>query len=140
MRTVFDSSAFAKRFIEEKGSPDVEDICQATSELGLSVICLPEIISALNRRVREKRLSKAHYLAAKTRLSEDVADAAIIQLTPEVIARSTFLLERYPLRAMDALHVACALEWGSELFVTSDERQVAPARRSGLRTKYLAGG
>ena len=137
MKTLFDSSAFAKRYVEERGSQEVDDLCQAASSLGLSVICVPEIISALNRLVREKRISREDYLAAKVRLSEDVADAIIINLTAEVIARSTFLLETHPLRAMDALHVACALEWGAELFVSSDERQIRAAKKAGLRATHI---
>ena len=45
-----DSLAFAKRFILEKGSRDVDLLCFNASELALSTIYLPEIISALKRR------------------------------------------------------------------------------------------
>jgi len=137
MRVLFDSSAFAKRYVEEKGSQEVDDLCQATSVLALSVICVPEIISALNRLLREKSLSHQKYVSAKTHLFEDVADATIINLTPAVVAKSTLLLEKNDLCAMDALHVACAVEWGAELFVSSDRRQIRAARKAGLRTRYI---
>lgn len=137
MKTLFDSSAFAKRYIEEKGSQEVDDVCRATTTLALSVLCVPEIVSALTRRVRERRLSRQDYLAAKHRLSEDVADVVVINLTPAVVSMATFLLETNDLRAMDALHVACALEWGAELFVSSDQRQVRAAKKSGLATRYI---
>lgn len=140
MKTFFDSSAFAKRFVEEQGSQEVDDICQETVSLGLSVICVPEIISALNRRLREKRLARQDYLRANHRLAEDIQDVQIINLTPVVIAKSTALLESNTLRAMDALHVACALEWRAELFVSSDKRQVKAAKKAGLITKYLEEG
>ena len=131
------SSAFAKRYVEERSSGLVDSICQEVSELSLSVICLPEIISALNRRVREKSLSRRDYATIKQHLSQDVRDAAVVNLTPEVIATSTSLLESFPLRAMGALHVACALEWGAELFVSSDKRQISAAREAGLHTRYF---
>jgi predicted nucleic acid-binding protein len=137
MKTLFDSSAFAKRYVEEVGSREVDALCVATSALALSVVCVPEIISALNRRLREKRLSAREYLAAKSRLSEEVADAVIINLTPEVIARTVFLLEANPLRALDAIHIACALEWGAELFVSCDDRQIKAARRAGLSARRI---
>ena len=137
MKTLFDSSAFAKRYVEEKGSQEVDDICRVTTTLGLSVLCVPEIISALNRRLREKRLSRQDYLSAKHHLSEDVEDAVVINLTPAVIARAVFLLETNDLRAMDALHIACALEWGAELFVSSDHRQVKAARKAGFHTRHI---
>jgi predicted nucleic acid-binding protein len=123
VKTFFDSSAFAKRYIEEKGSHLVDDICQDADELSISVICIPEIISALNRRVREKILSQKDYLIIKQALSNDVRDILVINLTEEVIATSISLLENYTLRAMDALHVACALAWGAELIVSSDKQQ-----------------
>jgi predicted nucleic acid-binding protein len=137
VKTFFDASTFAKRYVEESGSQLVDDICQEASELSLSVLCVPEIISALNRRIREKRLSRQDYIAVKKSLSDDVRDAVIINLTPEVIATSTSLLEASPLRAMDALHIACALESGADLFVSSDKKQIAAARKAGLETKYI---
>ena len=137
MKTFFDASTFAKRYVEENGSQLVDDICQEASELSLSVLCVPEIISALNRRIREKRLSRQDYIAVKQSLSDDVRDAVIINLTPEVIATSTSLLEASLLRAMDALHIACALESGADLFVSADKKQITAARKAGLETKYV---
>ena len=132
MRLFLDSSAFAKRFIEEAGSDGVEALCLRASDLGLSVICVPEIISAMNRRVRERSLSQRQYAVAKRRLAEDVRDAEIVQFTTEVVIRSVRLLERNPLRAMDALHLACAAEWGADVFATSDIRQFNAAVSEGL--------
>jgi predicted nucleic acid-binding protein len=137
MRTFFDSSAFAKRYIAEKGSQEVDDTCQEASALALSVLCVPEIISALNRRVREGSLTSRQYAAAKARLAVDVADAEVINLIPAVIGRAISLLETNALRALDALQIACALEWGAELFATCDERQIGAARKAGLRTKWI---
>jgi predicted nucleic acid-binding protein len=137
VKTFFDSSSFAKRYIEEKGSLLVDDICQDASELSISVICIPEIISALNRRVRERSLSQKDYHIIKRALSDDVRDILIINLTEEVISISTKLLETHNLRAMDALHIACALEWGAVLFVSSDNKQILAAGHAGLRTKFV---
>ncbi len=137
MRTFFDASAFAKRYVEEAGSQAVDDLCAEASELALGVICIPEIVSALNRRVRERLLSGRGYAEAKQRLSEDVRDAIIINLTPSVISACTAILEAGPVRAMDALHVACALEWRAQLFVSSDKRQITAAKNAGLHTKSV---
>jgi len=137
VKTFFDSSAFAKRYVEEIGSQLVDDICLNAKIVSLSVICAPEIISALNRRVREKSLSLQDYFTIKQHLSDDVRDAVIVNLLPEVIATSTKLLEASPLRAMDALHVACALVWGAELFVSSDKQQITAAKKAGLKIKFV---
>jgi len=137
MKVFLDSSAFAKRYIEESGSQSTDEICQEATELCLSVICIPELISALNRRVRENSLSKQNYKTIKKAISEDVEDITIINLTPEVIAATTRLLENNTLRAMDALHVACALECEAELFVSSDKQQMTAARNAGLVTRFI---
>jgi predicted nucleic acid-binding protein len=134
MKTFLDSSAFAKRFVDEAGSDKVEDTCAQASELGLSVICVPEIISALNRLRRERSLTSNQYAEAKQRLLDDVRDADIINLAVPVVGSAIGVLEKSPVRAMDALHIACALEWGAQLFVSSDKKQLSAARRAGMKT------
>lgn len=137
MRMFFDSSAYAKRYIEEPGSQAVDKLCMAATELALNIVCIPEIISALNRRVRERVLTPRHYEEVKERLFEEVQDVVIINLTPSVISTCTAVLEQSPVRAMDGLHVACAIQWDAELFVSADRRQISAARKAGLRTRFV---
>lgn len=63
----------------------------------------------------------------------DLADVDVCQITPEVVASSVSLLESHPLRAIDAMHVACALAVKPDLFVSADHRQLAAARKAGLK-------
>ncbi len=137
MKTFLDSSAFAKRYVEEPGSQAAEALCAAATEVALSVVCIPEIISALNRRVRERNLSAQQYEAAKENISDDIRDAMIVNLTPDVISTCTCILEASPVRAMDALHIACAVRWRAELFVSADKKQVSAAKKVGLRTRLV---
>ncbi|MFO7678666.1 MAG: type II toxin-antitoxin system VapC family toxin [Chloroflexota bacterium] len=137
MNVVFDSSAFAKRYIAESGSEQVDEILQNAAQLGLSALCVPEIVSALNRRVREGVLPHSRYEQAKAQLVADVADAIVLQLTLNVVATAVTLLESHPLRAMDALHIAGALVWRADLFVTADRRQHDAAQQSGLNTQLV---
>ena len=137
MKAYFDSSSFAKRFIDEEGSDRVETICAQATELGLSVICVPEIVSALNRRRREHTLTRGQYALAKRRLLQDVRNADIINLTASVIGSSITILEASSVRTLDAMHIACAIEWDADLFVSSDNRQLAAAKKAGLKTKTI---
>jgi len=137
MKLFLDSSAFAKRFVEEPGSEEVEILCSQATELCLSVIGVPEIISALNRRLREKSLARRAYAQAKQRLAEDVRDAVVINLTPDVVRTSIEILETTSVRTMDALHVASAVAWGADLFASADHLQIAAARTAGLKTKQV---
>ncbi len=137
MRIFFDSSAFAKRFIEESGSDEVEKLCMNARAISLSSICFPEIISALNRRLREKVLSRKQYSVIKNRMIEEFEDIEIINLIPEVISKSISLLEKNNLRTLDALHLASAILWNSDLFVSADQRQMAAAKKSGLKVRFI---
>ena len=137
MKTLFDSSAFAKRYIDEPGSDAVESPCLSASELALCVLCVPEILSAVTRRLRERRLNREQYDLIKRHLLEDIGDAAVVELTPNVIAATVTVLETSAVRAANAMHVAAATVWEAELFVSADRQQLAAARKAGLRVKAL---
>lgn len=133
MKVFLDTSAFAKRYVAEQGSDKVLELCQQADSLVVSIICLPELISTLSRLVREKRLAKAAYRKLKADAMADLADVDICQIAPEVLALVVSLLEVHPLRAMDALHVACALACEPDVFVSADHRQLSAARKAGLK-------
>ena len=139
MRVFFDTSSFVKRFVDEAGSNEVEQVTENASEIGLSIICFTEVISALNRKLRKEVMSDDIYQELKENVLEDIQDADIINLTPSVLERTTDLLESNVLRSLDAIHIACALEWEADLFVSSDERQVDAAINSGLQVKFIEG-
>ena len=132
MKVFFDSSSLAKRYIKEEKSEQVDRLFLESDSVVVSSICLPEIVSALARLRREKKLNGAQYNQCKKSVVEDFAAFQICQLSPEVIKTSISLLEHAELRAMDALHVACALEAKAPLFVSSDERQNRAAKKFGL--------
>jgi predicted nucleic acid-binding protein len=127
-----DSSALGKRYIADEQSEELDKLFERATNLAVSVLCLPEIISALCRRRRERVLRPAEYAAAKIALESDLADAAIIQIIDEVLLRAIGLLETNALRSSDAIQISSALVWGADLFVSSDTRQCTAAKASGL--------
>jgi len=140
LNVFLDSSALAKRYVQEPGSARVDEILLAASSLGISMICVPEIVSALCRNRRERKLPQQQYLQAKQALFDDLGDASVVNVTDQVVARAVELLERWPLRSSDSLHVASAAEWGADLFVSADDRQCAAARGYGLRVEEIKQG
>ena len=137
MKLAIDSSSFAKRYVQEVGSDKLDSLLESASELAFCVILVPEIVSGLNRRLREQVLTIADYRAVKKQLLEDVRDATVLQITPSVVSRSVKLLEGNVLRALDALHVACAFEWQADLFVTSDKKQFKAAINAELHSEFV---
>lgn len=139
MRVYFDSSAFAKRCIEEAGSAEVLAWCDRADDLALSVIAIPELISAFCRLQREGRLAAAQYHAIKRDLLADIEDALICETTAEVVQHAVRALETHPLRGMDAIHIGAARACAADVFVSADARQCQAAGGLGLEVVVLAG-
>jgi uncharacterized protein len=133
MRVFFDSSALVKRYLTEAGTAEVLAWCDEASELALSVIAIPELISAFRRLVREGRLTEAQYAQVKQDLRADLADALLCDTSAQVVQRAIDALEATALRGMDAVHIGAALVSGADVFVSADARQSAAATRFGLR-------
>ena len=133
MKVFFDSSASAKRYIVEPGSDKVEKICSESTALGVSSICLPEIISALCRLRRQSVIAEDEYESAKQALLKDLVDVLICNITLSVIKQSIHILESSRVRTLDALHIACAFEFDAEAFVSSDIQQLSAAKTAGLK-------
>ncbi len=137
MKLFFDTSAFAKRYIEEKGSQKVQNFCDEALSLGLSTLTLPELVSTLNRLKREKRITNKQYQFVKSEILIGFEDIDICSITPGVIKNAINLLEKNVLRTLDALQVASAIEWGAELFVSADHRQLLAAKKAGLKIQEI---
>src|SRR2546427_4451426 len=140
----FDTSALAKRYVVEVGSTWVQAIVtqQSGQTIYTSVLTQPEIVSALRRRVREGLLEapEAERLAQQV-LEHMTQSYALAAITPSVITQACMLLHRHPLRAYDALHVACALavreaiaprQLAELVFVAADVPLLAAAAAGGF--------
>jgi len=138
VRAFLDSSALAKLYLQEPGRARVEAQLAETDVLILSMLALPEVISALSRLRRAGGISNKQYLAKKQRVVADIGDAAVVRLTDSVVKRAVECLEHAPLRASDAIQVASAIEAGVDRFVSADRRQCKAARAMGLRVEEVA--
>lgn len=137
MRVYFDTSAFAKRYIDEDGTAEVLTWCDRASELALSVIAVPEIVAAFRRLLREGRITDKQYLQIKGDFVADIVDALVCDTTPQVIQKAVAAIEARPLRGMDAIHIGAALTCAADAFVSADERQFAAASHLGLHVIAL---
>ncbi len=105
----FDTSALIKIFILEKGSEDAQRLSEDHFPPVTATIAYAEIYSGVNRRKREGYLSAHQYTRVSRRFDEYWTTSIHVELTQEVLALAKGLLERHPLRAFDAVHLASAL-------------------------------
>ncbi len=132
MKLFFDTSAIAKRYILEKGSEELEKLLYNADEVCISMITITEIFSALNRLLREKKISKNHYNKLKNAIYKDITEFSICNITPEIIESSIFCLEKSALKAMDSIQLACAYKMNIDTFISSDNQQIEAAKNIGL--------
>lgn len=137
MRVFFDSSAFVKRYISESGTDSVLQWCDKATEIGLSGIALPEIISAFCRLYRDNKITDVQYRQLKSLLMADIEDAAICDLSPQVLMHAVSSLENNSLRGMDAIHIGSAIVLQADVFISSDKRQITAAIQAGLRVEQV---
>jgi uncharacterized protein len=137
MRVYFDSSAFAKRYIDEAGTREVLAWCDQASELALSVIAVPDLLSAFCRLQREGRLTGTQYEGLKSDFIADITDAIVCDTTPQVIQYAVNALESHPLRGMDAIHLGAAQACAAAVFISADARQCRAAEGLGLQVVAL---
>lgn len=141
----FDTSALVKRYVPEIGSQWVQSTIapSAGHTIFISQITPVEVMSSLTRRRREGTLSTRSLHAAKLILNRHVRrDYFTILLIPEVIEKAQDLLERYPLRAADAMQLGCAIQANTQftqeghpgvIFVCSDSRLLLAAAEESLQ-------
>jgi predicted nucleic acid-binding protein len=98
-----------------------------------------EVRSALERLRLESAISATAYAASNRRLAELLASWREIQPAEPLRDVACNLLERLPLRASDALHLAAALVWSKQIprgrmFICNDRRLNMAARSVGFDT------
>lgn len=137
MLAYVDTSMLVKRYLPEQGSHEFEARLLAEQpDLLASQLAQPELASALRRRVRQGQIEAQYMQAAWDGFEQDMQRNAIrlVALDPACVQRATTLLRRLqsPLAALDALHLATALEHACEVLFTTDAQLARAATEAGL--------
>jgi predicted nucleic acid-binding protein len=130
-----DASAFVKLFVPEAESDALNDALVGREDVVLSDLALTETASALGRRAREGLLAPAESRRLHREAARLAASCQHAELAPRVHRRAERLLltsGENPLRALDALHIALALDADAATIVTYDPRLKAAASSQGL--------
>jgi hypothetical protein len=138
-----DTSALLKRYLCEIGSHwlrqtlNVPEITIITAE-----IAMVETVSAFNRRVREGTVTIVDYNRFIEQFQNDCRDVYdVVVLDAKIISLAWRLLERFPLRSYDSVHLATALITDQKLaklgefsltFLSADSRLNKAAQTEGL--------
>jgi uncharacterized protein len=129
-----DASALVKLFVPEPESDELNRALAGLTDVIVSDLALTEMASALGRRVREQRLTRDKAQSLYREALKVHASAHHAELTPPIHRRAERLMLSLatPLRALDALHLATALDAEAATVVTFDPRLRHAAGFQGL--------
>jgi uncharacterized protein len=104
-----DSSALVKRYIDEVGSTWILGLFTPTlnNEVFIAAITSVEIVAAITRAERGKRISASDALAVRDQFKNDLqAEYQVMEITESIIVAGMVLAETYGLRGYDAIQLA----------------------------------
>ena len=142
MWTYFDTSALVKRYVDEAGRREVLQLLRR-SECVTSAVLPVELRSALRRRVSDGSLEESRLPVILMRVAADRRYWTLIEVGTDVLAGAETLVAAYPIRTLDAIHVASAQRFAARvsmprlMFVSADKRQTATATAVGLVARQI---
>jgi predicted nucleic acid-binding protein len=138
MLLYLDTSCIAKLFLQEPDSLTVRNAVEKADALVTSFISYLEMHSVIARNEREKKFGQAEAKRIRDVFETDWAHYGKVPVDAPILNKGKQLLAEYPLRTLDAIQLASALEISSQatsplIFLTADKRLEAVARHKKLR-------
>ena len=136
MKVYVDTSALAKRYVQEPGSKELEDLFfRVITSLFVSTLAYPEFSAAIGRKLRNSELNKDDATKAVSEFEMDWYGLfETISVTKQLAESAASLAIQYGLKGADAIHLATALVSGADLFVVSDVQLIRVAEEVSIRT------
>jgi predicted nucleic acid-binding protein len=138
----FDTSALAKRYVPEVGTPLMNHLLNTVSRQRTFVLVLAfgELLSLFVRKKNSGQISIMSYLQALADSRSEMTNMVIQSVSDDLVWKSLPLIEQYSINATDAIILRCALNmadtirpFGHDLvLVTSDIRLANSAQSSKL--------
>lgn len=149
-RYFLDTSALIKRYVrDEPGHQWIAEMCATESGHTIIVaeIALVEVVATFCRMARESpprlQMAEREALIALFREQDVPRSYAVITVQRQIIERAAALCQNHPLRAYDAMQLACALQSRDDAlttgltppaFVCADVNLLASAGAEGMET------
>jgi len=136
LKVFLDTSTLAKRYFEEPGSVELENLFHSVvSQAYVSTLAFPEFAAAVGRKLYQKELRKKQAEVVLFEFQKDWRDLFVrIPLDQTTSESAASLAVQFPLTGADAVHLASAEESDAELFIASDTRLLQSAEKIGIMT------
>lgn len=132
MITYFDTSAFFKLLVLEDGTDRVEKLWTDAEDIAAARLLQVETHAALAQGRRLGHLSNLQASKARNLFEALWDEIIIIEQTPRIAEKACELALIASLRALDAIHLASAIEVGARIVTSADRRMVLAAEQMGF--------
>ncbi len=145
MAAYYDSAYLFKLQCEESGTPQVRAHASTFITICSAIHARAEFVSTCHRKIREGQATRIQLKAMLDQFHLDCTEGGItlLPLSASVFERvDAFYLSApsdKPLRAADALHLACAAEHGCREVYSNDRHFLAAAPLFGLKGINILG-
>ncbi len=127
MSVYFDSSALAKRYVQEPESGLAKSFLETFADPTTSAITIVEV-----RRVIGQYVSVMEGITAAALFKRDLTILAIVEISAEIVENAAEIAAKTQLRTLDSLHLASAMAAACTQIVTFDKTQAQVAASLGI--------
>ena len=136
--TYLDTSAIVKRYVVETGSDFVAHLLTHHRPIASSRIGFVEALAAFSRLERAELISPEEHVAMCRNLERHFENYHVVNLTDDVVSLARDLAARHPLKALDLIHLACALNLANRFgdylcFAGADRQLLRAVEAEGIR-------
>lgn len=137
MRAFVDTSALLKKYVEERGSQQLEEALGGVSDLVVSPVTWVELNAAVARHLRRGLLTAQQSSWILSKAETDFGSYSQVVWDEELIEAATKMVFRYPLKTLDAIQLAAGVLSKPDLFLTSDRKLFEETRKVIQGVRYI---
>jgi predicted nucleic acid-binding protein len=137
MRAFIDTSAMMKKYIDEIGGEEFDNLLLDVTQIVVAPTYIVEAHAAVERRLRDKTIVKEQIHVLREEINRDAAEFHQVNFTKDLCDIALHLITIYPLTALDGIQLASASMAEGDIFVTSDKQLFKYAKQELKKVKLI---
>lgn len=137
MRFFVDTSSLFKKYMDEPGSDEFDELISKSSEIVVSPITWIEVNAAVTRGLRRNYLTAQRAERLRDELKKDFDFFSVIAWNENLENKAVELIREHALKTMDAIQLASGILSDSDIFVTSDRQLHLAAKKTLRHVKFI---
>jgi len=138
MKAFIDTSTLFKKYVAESGAEKFTKYLEKVSEIIVAPCTWLEIQAVVDRRLREKSITKAQAEWIIQEIKTDFCYFSLVIWNEDLEKKASAVIHNYHLKVMDSLQLAAGCISNPDVFITSDRQLFLTAKRELKAVHYIA--